>query len=80
LGGISMSRIEAFLYGLFGALILFSIQGIINHYTIPPANKPIVRHVQEFRFYEKCPDGLSVSYTSTIRLPKSMHCQKAIGE
>lgn len=36
--------------------------------------------VQKFRFGEQCPDGLRVEYVSTIRLPKAVICQKAVGE
>ena len=34
---------------------------------------------QKFRFGELCPDGLKVEYISTIRLPKSVVCQKPVG-
>ena len=35
---------------------------------------------QKFRFDEQCPDGLRVGYVSSIRLPKSVICQQAVGE
>jgi len=54
----------------------------VNIYSVKKENelKPNISQVQKFRFGEQCPDGLRVEYVSTIRLPKSIVCQKAVGE
>ena len=46
---------------------------------IPVRTKPELS-AQKFRFGELCPDGLRVEYVNVFQLPKSVVCQKAVGE
>ena len=71
-----MSRLEILIGILFIVLLLVSYQVSDDEHK----SKSEVRQVQKFRFGEQCPDGLRVEYISTIRLPKAVVCQKAVGE
>jgi len=77
LGGIFMK--PDIYFGIF-LFILILIIGAFNYLENKQSNKSPVPYVQKFRFSEQCPDGLRVEYVSTIRLSKSMLCQKAVGE
>jgi len=64
-----------------GIVIVVSIAQL-NIYLITKkeVTKPTTIQAQKFRFGEQCSDGLRVEYVSTIRLPKSVICQKEVGE
>jgi len=61
-------------------LILILVMWGDNYLVSKQSNKPAIPYVQKFRFGEQCPDRLRVEYVSSIRLPKSVICQKAVGE
>lgn len=60
-------------------ILLITCIFLLFQHRKDPAKNPLPQ-AQKFRFGEQCPDGLKVEYISTIRLPKSMLCQKAVGE
>lgn len=57
-----------------------SIALYLNFSKVETPTAPTAPQAQKFRFGEQCGDGLRVEYVSTIRLPKSVICQKAVGE
>ena len=65
-----------------GISIILIIMFIMIHLSVTKQQepKPQTIQAQKFRFGEQCPDGLRVEYVSTIRLPKSVICQKEIGD
>jgi len=67
---------------LLGVVIIYSWYNIytIKKSNIIKENNQVSNQMQKFKFGEQCPDGLRVEYISTIRLPKSVICQKAVGE
>ena len=68
---------------IFLSAVVVIVAGIFVFWMASYPTKPTptpTPQVQKFRFGEQCPDGLRVEYVSTIRLPKSVVCQKAIGE
>jgi hypothetical protein len=63
---------------IFG--FLFFIPAIIKMdkvFTEKPQPPP---QAQKFRYGEQCQDGSRVEYIREIRLPKSVVCQKAVGD
>jgi hypothetical protein len=75
-----MNRYTLPIIAILAALVLFVAGVYAERYSIKqPATKPEMS-AQKFRFSEQCPDGLRVDYENTFRLPKSVVCQKAVGE
>jgi len=71
---------KADIYFGISIFILILIIGSWNYLESKQSTKPPIQYMQKFKFGEQCPDGLRVEYVSTIRLPKAVICQKAIGE
>ena len=66
---------------IYTFMVSVAIAGLITTIHMEKKTTPEpVRQVQKFRFLEPCPDGLRVEYVDTIRLPKSVVCQKSVGE
>jgi hypothetical protein len=61
---------------LFFAMIptIKRLDGLLTEKPQPPPQ------AQKFRYGEQCPDGSRVEYIREIRLPKSVVCQKAVGD
>ena len=65
---------------ILAAAMAYAAGVYVEKYTTKqPAIKPEMS-AQKFRFGEQCADGSRVEYIGTIRLPKSVVCQKAVGD